>query len=158
VEQERRKVARGCCYMRAPVHHPFDKVPPSLREALTARGITQLTRVQTAVLADETAGRDLRISSQTGSGKTVAFGFAIARALEGRSQPTPAALIITPTRELAAQVAAELGWLLAPTRAKVVTVTGGTSVRGEQRALKHGADVVVGTPGRLVDHLTSEAL
>jgi len=137
---------------------PFEKVPALLREALVKRGITQLTQVQLAVLADETAGRDLRISSQTGSGKTVAFGFAIARALEDRKDQLPAALIITPTRELAAQVATELSWLLAATEARVVTVTGGTSVRGEQRALKQGADVVVGTPGRLVDHLTSKAL
>ena len=131
----------------------FDKVPEELHEALSKRGITQLTAVQLAVLAPETAGRDLRISSQTGSGKTVAFGFAIANALRDREESErriPTALIIAPTRELAAQVASELSWLLAATDAVVVTVTGGTSVRGEQRALKHGCDVVVGTPGRLV--------
>jgi ATP-dependent RNA helicase DeaD len=137
----------------------LDAVPEALRPALTAKGISTLTAVQTAVLAVDPT-RDLRVSSQTGSGKTVAFGFAIERILPAREQRSgaPAALVITPTRELAAQVRQELSWLLEPLKVRVVAVTGGTSVRTEQKVLKSGADIVVGTPGRLADHIRTNSL
>ena len=137
----------------------LDTVPEALRPALLARGITTLSTVQTAVLACD-ATRDLRISSQTGSGKTVAFGFLIERFLAAREtrSSAPLALVITPTRELAAQVRQELSWLLEGIRTRVVAVTGGTSVRTEQKVLKSGADIVVGTPGRLADHIRTGSL
>jgi hypothetical protein len=137
----------------------LDAVPEALRPALTARGIATLTAVQAAVLSADPA-RDLRISSQTGSGKTVAFGLAIERALSAREERStaPVALVITPTRELAAQVRTELSWLLDGLRTRVVAVTGGTSVRTEQKVLKSGADIVVGTPGRLADHIRTSSL
>lgn len=133
-------------------------VPETLRAALQARGFSSLTPVQHAVATAE-AGRDLRISSQTGSGKTVAFGLALARELEepAADRRLPRALVLTPTRELAQQVHRELSWLLAPLGAKVLSVTGGTSVRGDLRALQDGADVIVGTPGRLADHVRTGA-
>ncbi len=139
---------------------PFANVPAVFKPALVARGFTSLTAVQQGVLEPKVAGRDLRISSQTGSGKTVAVGMMLAEPL---GQPStgakrPRVLLITPTRELAMQVAEELAWLLKDLKARVVSVTGGTSVSGEVRSLSRGADVVVGTPGRLVDHLTSKAL
>jgi ATP-dependent RNA helicase DeaD len=95
----------------------FENIPPLLDEALTARGYTALTPVQTAVIAEEAVGRDLVVSAQTGSGKTVAFGLAMApQILDGglvSLAREPAALIIAPTRELALQVSRELMWLYA---------------------------------------------
>jgi ATP-dependent RNA helicase DeaD len=110
------------------------------------------------VLAPSVAGRDLRISSQTGSGKTVAIGMALAAELEelesARGGPArPRVLLIAPTRELAAQIAAELRWLFRPLHVRLAVVTGGTNVGGDLRALREGPHVLVGTPGRLVDHL-----
>lgn len=140
--------------------HPFDRVPSPLDAALVARGFTDLTLVQRAVLESSAQGRDLRISSQTGSGKTVALGFLLAADL--LATPTPGgtrALVITPTRELANQVRDELAWLLrGVVGGQVTVVTGGTSVRQEQERLARRPGIVVGTPGRLLDHLRSGSL
>jgi ATP-dependent RNA helicase DeaD len=133
-----------------PLH---DLVGPDLAEAFARKGYEALTAVQEAVLAPELEGHDLRISSQTGSGKTVAIGLALRRELEGGPQGAPRALVIVPTRELAQQVEQELRWLFAPRSLRVVSVTGGSSPRDERRSLAQGTDVVVGTPGRLLDHL-----
>src|SRR5215207_1102073 len=104
---------------------PHPQLPPILAQALDARGYEKLTPVQSAVIAAEAHGRDLIVSAKTGSGKTVAFGLAIAPALiEGDSTPRsgpPLALVITPTRELAMQVSKELQWLYADARARVMT-------------------------------------
>lgn len=135
-----------------------------LHAALAARGFDTLTSVQEAVLTAEAAGRDLLVSAQTGSGKTVAFGLAIAADLlgdDGEQLPqggTPLALVIAPTRELALQVARELGWLYAGHGAQVATCVGGMDFRTERRALDRGAQIVVGTPGRLRDHLERGSL
>ena len=134
-----------------------------LSEALTARGYAAPTSVQAAVLEPEAEGRDLIVSAQTGSGKTVAFGLAMAPQLldgEGRARPAgaPLALIIAPTRELALQVSRELAWLYGPTGARVATCVGGMDASKERRALGYGAQIVVGTPGRLRDHLERGAL
>ncbi|HVZ74796.1 MAG TPA: DEAD/DEAH box helicase [Polyangia bacterium] len=105
--------------------------------------------MQAAVVEAAHAGRDLLVSSETGSGKTLAFGIAIAaEVLEGTGVR---GLVVTPTRELAAQVREELGWLYGKTKLRFVVCTGGTDVRGDLDRLRRGADVVVGTPGRLVD-------
>ncbi len=134
-----------------------------LAAALSARGYASLTPVQEAVLADGVAGRDALVSAQTGSGKTVAFGLAIApEILNGADQllyaDVPAALIIAPTRELAQQVARELEWLYGPAGAKLATCVGGMDYRTEKRALDRGAHIVVGTPGRLRDHIERGSL
>ena len=134
-------------------------VGPALASALEKRGFTSLMPVQAAVLDPALRGRDLRVSSQTGSGKTVAIGFAL-RELAGEPSPAekgvarPKALVVVPTRELAKQVDEELRWLYAPLKARVASATGGASVRDERRAFAAGPAVVVGTPGRLLDHLT----
>ncbi len=132
-------------------------LPPLLAEALTARGYTSLTPVQDAVIAQEANGRDLVVSAQTGSGKTVAFGLGMAeQLLEDGTLPMaglPLALIIAPTRELALQVSRELGWLFEGARARIATCVGGMDASKERRMLNHGAHIVVGTPGRLRDHL-----
>ncbi|HEV2594908.1 MAG TPA: DEAD/DEAH box helicase [Sphingomicrobium sp.] len=138
------------------------QVHPALQRALDARGYTELTPVQSAVIAQEALGRDLVVSARTGSGKTVAFGLAIAPTLiEGDSlgaAKVPMALVIAPTRELAMQVSKELQWLYAPAGARVVTCVGGMDPMKERRALSGGAHIVVGTPGRLRDHLERGAL
>ena len=134
-----------------------------LAAALAAKGYASLTPVQEAVLAPEAKGRDLLVSAQTGSGKTVAFGLAVApEILAGadRLQPAqgPLALAIAPTRELALQVARELGWLYGETGAQVATCVGGMDIRAERRALERGPHIVVGTPGRLRDHIERGSL
>ncbi|MBZ4690802.1 MAG: box helicase [Cereibacter sp.] len=139
------------------------EIAAPLAAALAAKGYESLTPVQDAVLAEEAAGRDLLVSAQTGSGKTVAFGIAIAQELlQGADRllfaDVPGALIIAPTRELALQVARELDWLYAEAGAKIATCVGGMDYRTEKRALERGAHIVVGTPGRLRDHIERRSL
>ncbi|UGY09680.1 DEAD/DEAH box helicase [Phyllobacterium pellucidum] len=141
----------------------FDSIAPALSGALAARGYETLTPVQTAVLAPEAQGADLLVSAQTGSGKTVAFGIAIAPTLlEGaerfESIGAPYALVIAPTRELALQVRRELEWLYEQTGARIASCVGGMDMTKERRALQGGAHIVVGTPGRLRDHITRGSL
>ena len=138
---------------------PFPITHPALAAALSARGYEEPTPVQNAVLQPETAGRDLLVSAQTGSGKTVAYGLAAAETLLGEAErlpraTAPLALVIAPTRELAVQVHKELAWLYAEAGARIVACIGGMDVRREARALEGGCHVVVGTPGRLCDHLS----
>jgi ATP-dependent RNA helicase DeaD len=126
-----------------------------LDAALAARDYNEPTAVQSAVLDPATEGRDLLVSARTGSGKTVAFGLAAASTLmPGGELPPPgppAALVIAPTRELAIQVQTELAWLYAG--ARIVSCVGGMDIRREARSLAAGCTIVVGTPGRLGDHL-----
>ena len=137
-------------------------IHPALGQAIATRGYDTLTPVQSAVIADEAAGRDLIVSAKTGSGKTVAFGLAIAaQILDGERASFavhPLGLVIAPTRELAIQVSKELEWLYAAAGARVVTCVGGMDPMKERRALQGGAHIVVGTPGRLRDHLERGAL
>ncbi|MDE0879795.1 MAG: DEAD/DEAH box helicase [Sphingomonas bacterium] len=141
---------------------PFSQLPPLLAEALTARGYTAPTPVQAAVIEPDAIGRDLVVSAQTGSGKTVAFGLAMADQLleDGATPPPglPLALIIAPTRELALQVSRELAWLYKAANARISTCVGGMDASKERRSLGHGTHIVVGTPGRLRDHLERGAL
>jgi ATP-dependent RNA helicase DeaD len=141
----------------------LEAAPLGLDAVLRARGFERLTPIQSAVLDPALVGRDLRISSQTGSGKTVAVGLVLAESVlaHTRSAGTvarPTALLVAPTRELAAQLARELTWLYASWRAGVVGVTGGASVDDELARLKRQPAVVVGTPGRLLDHLRRGSL
>ena len=137
---------------------PFPNLPPFLGEALAARGYVEPTPVQAAVLEPAAAGRDLVVSAQTGSGKTVAFGMAMASELlgsDGRAEAagSPLALVIAPTRELALQVSRELVWLYGNAGVRVATCVGGMDPSKERRSLRDGPQIVVGTPGRLRDHL-----
>ena len=139
------------------------QIAAPLAAALASRGYETMTPVQSAMLADGVAGRDLLVSAQTGSGKTVAFGIAIAdELLQGADQllyaDTPLALVIAPTRELALQVARELEWLYEGASAKIATCVGGMDYRTEKRALDRGVHIVVGTPGRLRDHIERSSL
>ncbi len=134
-----------------------------LAAALTAKGYENLTAVQTAMLQPDAQGRDVLVSAQTGSGKTVAFGIAIADQILGGMDKllyadNPLALVIAPTRELALQVARELEWLYASAGAVIATCVGGMDYRSEKRVLDRGAHIVVGTPGRLRDHIDRKSL
>jgi ATP-dependent RNA helicase DeaD len=136
----------------------FPSVNAAIDRALVDQGYLEPTPVQLAVLEADAEGRDLLVSAQTGSGKTVAFGMAMAPTLLGEAERfgeygAPLALIIAPTRELALQVSRELTWLYARTGAVVVSCVGGMDARSEQRTLNRGCHIVVGTPGRLRDHL-----
>jgi len=141
----------------------FPALPAPLEAALAERGYATATPVQAEVLRPAAAGRDLLVSAQTGSGKTVAFGLAMAaELLEGADRIAPGgcarALVIAPTRELALQVSRELDWLYGRTGARIATCVGGMNPSAERRALSQGPAIVVGTPGRLRDHLERGAL
>lgn len=141
----------------------FPALPANLEVALAERDYDTATQVQAEVLQPQAAGRDLVVSAQTGSGKTVAFGLAMAAELLGGEEKvpfsiTPRALVIAPTRELALQVSRELAWLYEKTGARVATCVGGMNPSAERKTLRSGATIVVGTPGRLRDHLERGAL
>ncbi len=136
----------------------FASVHRALARALAERGYSDPTPVQAAVTAPELAGRDILVSAQTGSGKTVAFGLAMANDILGENErfgraAAPQALVIAPTRELALQVERELAWLYEQAGARIATCVGGMDARRERRRLEDGVHIVVGTPGRLRDHL-----
>ncbi|MFT4079127.1 DEAD/DEAH box helicase [Rhodomicrobium sp.] len=141
----------------------IDGVSPLFAEALAKQGYTTLTDVQRAVLEGDVGEADLLVSAQTGSGKTVAFGLAMASTLLRGQERFPAgseplAVVVAPTRELALQVRLELEWLYAPAGARIASCVGGMDMRQERRLLAGGAHIVVGTPGRLRDHITRGSL
>jgi len=142
---------------------PFPITPPPIARALAERHYEEPTPVQSAVLEARADGRDMVVSAQTGSGKTVAYGLAIAATLLGdkrrfENEADPLALIVAPTRELAMQVERELAWLYAFTGARIISCVGGMDPSRERRRLYDGAHIIVGTPGRLRDHLERGAL
>ncbi len=134
----------------------------TLLSALEKRGYETLTEVQEAVTAEGLESADLLVSAQTGSGKTVGFGMAIAPTiLDGEvfgPAAAPLALIIAPTRELALQVKRELSWLYAETGVRMASCVGGMDMREERRTLSRGAHIVVATPGRLRDHIMRRSI
>jgi ATP-dependent RNA helicase DeaD len=143
---------------------PFAGVPAPLQASLARKGYASLTAIQQAVVSDGAGNRNLRLTSQTGSGKTVALGIAVWPAVIADAEADtkvvgPRVLIIGPTRELASQIQSELGWLYEDARdVRVEVVTGGTDVRAEQVRLRKNPRVLVGTPGRLLDHVRSGKL
>ena len=139
------------------------EIHPAIAGALAKRGYETLTPVQEAVLAPELRDADLLVSAQTGSGKTVAFGISLAPTLLGEEErlpraDLPMALCIAPTRELALQVERELTWLYGEAGARIATCVGGMNMTTERQTLKRGAHIVVGTPGRLRDHIDRGSL
>jgi len=129
-----------------------------LQRALEGRGYLEPTPVQQAVLERGAGERDLLVSAQTGSGKTIAYGLALAPTILGDAEQfgtpgLPMVLVIAPTRELALQVHNELSWLYEYANGRVLACVGGMDPRREQRALAAGCHIVVGTPGRLQDHI-----
>ncbi|MFU8883677.1 MAG: DEAD/DEAH box helicase, partial [Rhodobacterales bacterium] len=140
--------------------HPTMK---PLADALERRGYETLTPVQHEMMRPDLILADLLVSAQTGSGKTVGFGLAIAPTLLGDSDilppaAAPLALIIAPTRELALQVKREFQWLYQDAGVVMASCVGGMDMRDERRALDRGAHIVVATPGRLRDHIMRGSL
>lgn len=122
------------------------------------RGLDKLnlstpTEIQLRAIPEALAGRDLLASAMTGSGKTAAFGLPVLDALLRRPRGATRALIIAPTRELAGQIRDHLVAIAAHTPLRVAAVYGGVAMGAQERAFKSGVDVIVATPGRLLDHL-----
>jgi len=134
---------------------------PRLAAVLTAQGFETPTPVQQQAIPALLKGRDVIALAQTGSGKTLAFALPLVRRLEADGKPPPghvSAVVLSPTRELAAQTLAVLRDLAEGTRLGIVQATGGVPVERQAARLVHGADILVATPGRLTDLLTREAL
>ena len=126
---------------------------PELLRALERKGFEHPMPVQTAVLRDESlAGDDLIVQARTGSGKTLAFALPLLNEM-GPGARTPRIIVLSPTRELAQQTAREFAWLGADMGVRVATLVGGLDMERQIRSLRDGASVVVGTPGRILDHL-----
>jgi superfamily II DNA/RNA helicase/cold shock CspA family protein len=133
-------------------------VPSNLVERLAARGITEAFPIQEAAIPDALAGRDVVGKAITGSGKTLAFGLPLIARLTKARPRKPVALVLVPTRELAAQVQKELAQLTDDRGRRVICIYGGTSYSVARKALNFGVDVVVACPGRLEDMLEQGAL
>jgi ATP-dependent RNA helicase DeaD len=128
-----------------------------IRRGIADRGYTRPTPVQAATFAPIMAGKDVIVRSKTGTGKTAAFGIPILEKIPaGRRRPS--ALVMCPTRELALQVAEEIAALGQHKDLSVVAIYGGASMGDQLDALKRGAEIVVGTPGRIYDHIRRHTL
>jgi len=141
----------------------FDQLTlaPATLQNLEQLGFAQMTPIQAASLPVTLAGQDLIAQASTGSGNTVAFGLPLIERLQSAGSPSAPvqAVILCPTRELADQVTMEIRRLArARQNVKVVTLCGGVALRGQTVSLEHGADIVVGTPGRILDHLERGSL
>ncbi|WPB59429.1 ATP-dependent RNA helicase DbpA [Xylophilus sp. GOD-11R] len=133
-------------------------LPPQVLANLASLGYRTMTAIQAASLPPALLGKDLIAQASTGSGKTAAFGLALLANLNVRRFAVQS-LVLCPTRELADQVTTEIRRLArAEENIKVVTLCGGVAMRGQIASLEHGAHVVVGTPGRILDHLDRETL
>ncbi|NGZ76207.1 DEAD/DEAH box helicase [Saccharibacillus alkalitolerans] len=142
-------------------------IAPEVLERLQAQGITVPTPVQEASLPLALEGRDLMVQAQTGTGKTLAFILPILEKIAagrqwhdgGRSEGTglPPALVVAPTRELALQITVEARKMAGPDM-RILSVYGGQDVEAQLHKLKSGCDLVIGTPGRLLDHIRRETL
>src|SRR5881409_494621 len=126
---------------------------PELVRAVADEGYAHPTPIQAEAIPLALAGRDLIGSAQTGTGKTAAFVLPILQRLSRGTRGVLRALILVPTRELAEQVAASIRAYGRHTHVKGAAVYGGVGMEPQTRALKHGADIVVATPGRLLDHM-----
>jgi superfamily II DNA/RNA helicase len=133
-------------------------VRPDLVARLHARGLTDPFPIQRATLPDALAGRDICGRAPTGSGKTLAFGLAVVSRTSGSKPGRPGALVLVPTRELAAQVQRELALLSGQGRGRVIAVYGGTAYGATRHALARGVDTVVACPGRLEDLVAQGAI
>ena len=138
-----------------PAKPTFDVLPltPEVRRAIDAMGYASPTPVQLAVYEPAVRGKNLVVQARTGTGKTAAFGLPIIDQLVRRGEPRVQALILGPTRELALQVSRELEKLAAHRGIKVLPIYGGAPMGQQIEALNGGAQIVSGTPGRVLDHI-----
>ncbi len=144
----------------APSTELFNQLPlsPAILVNLTQLGYTAMTPIQAASLSLALAGKDIIAQAKTGSGKTAAFALTLLANLNPRRFAVQS-LVLCPTRELADQVATEVRRLArAEQNTKVVTLCGGVPLRGQTASLEQGAHIVVGTPGRVMDHLERGSL
>lgn len=135
--------------------HSFDKLAlsPATLANLERLGYLEMTAIQLASLPPALEGKDVIAQAKTGSGKTAAFALALLAKLDTRNFSVQG-LVLCPTRELADQVTTEIRRLArAEDNVKVVTLSGGVPLRGQNASLENGAHVIVGTPGRVIDHL-----
>lgn len=133
----------------------FDRfgLHPSLLRGIEAAGFTSPRPIQDATIPAGQSGQDVLGLAQTGTGKTAAFALPLLQRILDHPHRGPRALVLAPTRELANQIAAEIRLLARFTRIKMVTIYGGVSARNQVYALRHGPEIVVGCPGRVLDLL-----
>jgi len=129
------------------------KLHPSLLRGIKELGFTRPTPIQAEAIPPAVDGRDILGCAQTGSGKTAAFLLPILNRLIGKPRGTTRALIVTPTRELAAQIQEDLRDLAVHTPVTSAAIFGGVGMGPQEHALRSGVDVVIATPGRLLDHM-----
>ena len=130
----------------------------TMLEALTAAGYLTPTVIQAGMIPKALDGIDIVGQAQTGTGKTAAFGIPIIEVLEHHYAKRPRALILVPTRELAVQVREEVAKLAVNRKLTSVALYGGKPIRGQIDKLRRGADIAVGTPGRVLDHMSRRTL
>ncbi len=138
----------------------FDKMElsPEILKNLESLDFHQMTEVQEKSLPLILKGRDVAVQAKTGSGKTIAFGLGLVAKID-HSKKLPTSLVLCPTRELAAQVAGELRKLARMIKdVKILSLCGGTPIRSQMSSLEFGANIIVGTPGRILDHLEKHSL
>jgi ATP-dependent RNA helicase RhlE len=136
---------------------PFSslKLHPALLKSIRELGFARPTPIQAEAIPPAMAGRDLLACAQTGSGKTAAFLLPIIHQLIDRPRRTTRALVLTPTRELAAQIVEDLNALAVHTPVTAAAVYGGVGMGPQEHAFRSGVDVIIATPGRLLDHFRS---
>ena len=132
------------------------KLDASILKAIHDMGFEEPSPIQSAVIPTILTGEDVIGQAQTGTGKTAAFGIPVVQKLT--TQPKIQALILTPTRELAIQVSGELKKISKYKRIRTLPIYGGQSIGHQIRALKQGVHVVIGTPGRILDHIRRNTL
>ncbi len=149
----------------APVEPPtseptFDVIPlsPDVRRAIDAMGYRHPTPVQRAVFEAASEGRSLVVQARTGTGKTAAFGLPLVDRIVRPAMKSVQALVLVPTRELALQVSREVEQIGKFREVSVIAIYGGASMVKQVEALDAGAQIVVGTPGRVLDHLRQRTL
>ena len=126
---------------------------PPVARAVEEMGYVEPTEIQAAAIPPLLEGRDLMGQAQTGTGKTAAFGVPLVELIDA-DRPAVQALVLAPTRELALQISDEIGRLAKHTGLRIATVYGGAPMSRQMQDLKNGAQVVIGTPGRILDHLS----
>lgn len=142
---------------RSKIISRFDELGlrPELLRALRDLGFTEPTPIQSAAIPPALEGKDVLASAQTGSGKSAAFGLPIIERLAAGTPGKTQALVLVPTRELCEQIAEHLTSLAQHTKIRIAPVYGGVGFKGQINAFRKGVEIIVATPGRLMDHLRS---
>jgi len=151
------EVSAQSAFPAKPVPFTSLDLPAGILKALAQMGYGQATQVQAEAIPKARAGRDLIVQSRTGTGKTAAFGVPIVERVDA-SESAVQALVLCPTRELTVQVTEEIGRLGAPSGVRSLAIYGGDPIARQLEGLRRGAQVVVGTPGRMLDHLRQQTL